>query len=69
MTVPFFFFENVLFTDGMGCDGMDGTKYQKFLLVLFIVVLNTIVPKFGQVGGPDAKIQKHHLGWIFLKSY
>ena len=30
----------------------------------FLWVLN-----FDQVGGPDVKIQKHPLGWIFLKSY
>ena len=29
----------------------------------FLWVLN-----FGQVGGPDAKNQKHPLGWIFFKS-
>ena len=29
----------------------------------FLWVLN-----FGQVGGPNKKIQKHPLGWIFFKS-
>ena len=35
----FFFFENVLFTDGMGWDGMgwDGTEYQKCPLKIFIL--------------------------------
>ena len=36
----------------------------KVIRTNFLRVLN-----FGQVGGPDTKIQKHPLGWIFLKSY
>ena len=35
----------------------------KIVRTNFLWVLN-----FGQVGGPDTKIQKHPLGWIFLKS-
>ena len=38
--------------------------YKKIVLTNVLWVLN-----FGQVGGPDAKIQKHTLGWIFFKSY
>ena len=34
--------------------------YIKNVLTNFLWVLN-----FGQVGGPDTKIQKHPLGWIF----
>ena len=33
----------------------------KVIRTNFLRVLN-----FGQVGGPDTKIQKHLLGWIFL---
>ena len=35
--------------------------YKKVVLTNVLWVLN-----FGQVGGPDAKIQKHPLGWIFF---
>ena len=38
--------------------------YIKVVRTNFLWVLN-----FGQVGGPNKKIQKHPLGWIFLKSY
>ena len=38
--------------------------YLKNVLTNFLWILN-----FGQVGGPDAKIQKYPLGWVFLKSY
>ena len=34
----------------------------KIVRTNFLWVLN-----FGQVGGPDAKIQKHPLGWIFFE--
>ena len=33
--------------------------FEKFLWVLTL----------GQAEGPDAKIQKHPLGWIYYKSY
>ena len=38
--------------------------YIKVVRTNFLWVLN-----FGQVGGSNKKIQKHPLGWIFLKSY
>ena len=38
--------------------------YIKVVRPNFLWVLN-----FGQVGGSNKKIQKHPLGWVFLKSY
>ena len=38
--------------------------YIKVVRTNFLRVLN-----FGEVGGPNKKIQEQPLGWIFLKSY
>ena len=68
----------------MGWDGMGNQKCPSIFLnlryikhlthihILYIIVVRTNflwILNFGQVGGPNKKIQKHPLGWIFFKSY